>query len=82
MRDETRCLVVRPECRLSRLAMPFVQTGTTAPDQLERDGDRPHCDSLTMSRVDDLHRDETAPGTLYLLIFRTVRHTWYSTLVI
>jgi PadR family transcriptional regulator PadR len=31
-----------------------------------------HCHSLTMSRGDILHRDEIPPGTLYLLILKTL----------
>ena len=31
-----------------------------------------HWHSLTMSRSEDLHRDEIPPGTLYLLILKTL----------
>jgi len=74
-----RCLVVRPECRLSRPTMPFVQTGIRALITLPATANHIR---LTMSRVDDLHRDQIPPGTFYLLIFGTVRYTWYSTFVI
>jgi len=41
-----------------------------------------HRHRLTRSRVDDLRGGAIPSGPLYLLIFGTVRYTWYSIFVI